>query len=210
VLLKSCLFAPRSPCGNCGQISPSAKRTKRTCYISRLTTHLPIFPMMSSWSRLRDEATSTSCRGVLNESALVSGRHIFGGHFPLRIALLRDARARSGKLSLYEDRPPFLSLGGMDRRSASGSMRRNITPLAAWAGKRPTSTSRSARTAARAARSVFCSSKCTSIARLGICLNRSLQRSYRSILRHKMRPRGPRSDEQGLAERVGVTGRKRQ
>jgi hypothetical protein len=25
-------------------------------------------------------------RGVLNESALVSGRHIFGGHFPLRIA----------------------------------------------------------------------------------------------------------------------------
>ena len=38
-------------------------------------------------------------RGVLNESALVSGRHIFGGHFPLRIALLRDARARSGKLS---------------------------------------------------------------------------------------------------------------
>ena len=31
-------------------------------------------------------------RGVLNESALVSGRHIFGGHFPLRIALLRDAR----------------------------------------------------------------------------------------------------------------------
>jgi predicted transcriptional regulator len=31
----------------------------------------------------------------------------------------------------------------------SGSRRRNITPLAAWAGKRPTSTSRSARTAAR-------------------------------------------------------------
>ena len=38
-------------------------------------------------------------RGVLNESALVSGRHIFGGHFPLRIALLRDARATNGKLS---------------------------------------------------------------------------------------------------------------
>ena len=45
-------------------------------------------------------------RGVLNESALVSGRHIFGGHFPLRIALLRDARARSGKLSLYASKAP--------------------------------------------------------------------------------------------------------
>jgi hypothetical protein len=39
-------------------------------------------------------------RGVLNESALVIGRHIFGGHFPFHVAQLRDARALYGKLSL--------------------------------------------------------------------------------------------------------------
>src|ERR1700731_3406235 len=32
-------------------------------------------------------------RSVLDERALVCGRLIFGGHFPLLIALLRDARA---------------------------------------------------------------------------------------------------------------------
>jgi hypothetical protein len=38
-------------------------------------------------------------RGVLNESALVSGRHIFGGHFTFPIAQTRDARALYGKWS---------------------------------------------------------------------------------------------------------------
>jgi hypothetical protein len=36
-------------------------------------------------------------RSVLDERALVCGRLIFGGHFPLLIALLRDARALYGK-----------------------------------------------------------------------------------------------------------------
>jgi hypothetical protein len=33
-------------------------------------------------------------RGVLNESALVSGRHIFGWHFPFRVTQPKDARER--------------------------------------------------------------------------------------------------------------------
>jgi hypothetical protein len=37
-------------------------------------------------------------RSVLDESALVCGRHIFGWYFPFRVAQLRDARARGGKL----------------------------------------------------------------------------------------------------------------
>jgi hypothetical protein len=37
-------------------------------------------------------------RSVLDERALVCGRHIFGWHFPFRVAQLRDARARGGKL----------------------------------------------------------------------------------------------------------------
>jgi hypothetical protein len=38
-------------------------------------------------------------RSVLDERALVRGRHIFGWYFPFRVAQLRDARARGGKLS---------------------------------------------------------------------------------------------------------------
>ena len=38
-------------------------------------------------------------RSVLDERALVCGRHIFGWYFPFRVAQLRDARARGGKLS---------------------------------------------------------------------------------------------------------------
>src|SRR6476646_4384830 len=38
-------------------------------------------------------------RSVLGERALVCGRHIFGWYFPFRVAQLRDARARGGKLS---------------------------------------------------------------------------------------------------------------
>ena len=37
-------------------------------------------------------------RSVLDERALVCGRHIFGWYFPFRVAQLRDARARGGKL----------------------------------------------------------------------------------------------------------------
>jgi hypothetical protein len=35
--------------------------------------------------------------------ALVCGRHIFGRHFPFRVAELRDARARGGKPSMHLD-----------------------------------------------------------------------------------------------------------
>jgi hypothetical protein len=38
-------------------------------------------------------------RSALVERALVCGRLIFGWHFPFRVARLRDARARGGKLS---------------------------------------------------------------------------------------------------------------
>ena len=41
-------------------------------------------------------------RSVLDERSLVCGRHIFGWYFPFRVAQLRDARARGGKL---RDRP---------------------------------------------------------------------------------------------------------
>src|SRR3984893_11496134 len=41
-------------------------------------------------------------RSVLDERALVCGRHIFGWHFPFRVSQLRDARARGGKLSQGE------------------------------------------------------------------------------------------------------------
>jgi len=39
-------------------------------------------------------------RSVLDERALVCGRHIFGWYFPFRVAQLRDARARGGKIYL--------------------------------------------------------------------------------------------------------------
>jgi hypothetical protein len=44
-------------------------------------------------------------RGVLNESALVSGRHIFGGHFTFPIAQTRDARALCVIILLADVRP---------------------------------------------------------------------------------------------------------
>src|ERR1700730_18147543 len=37
-------------------------------------------------------------RSVLDERALVCGRHIFGWYFPFRVAQLRDARAGGGKM----------------------------------------------------------------------------------------------------------------
>ena len=45
-------------------------------------------------------------RSVLDERALVCGRHIFGWHFPFRVAQLRDARARGGKLRLARQQRP--------------------------------------------------------------------------------------------------------
>ena len=47
------------------------------------------------WAPLR----AAECRSVLDGRALVCGRHIFGWYFPFRVAQLRDARARGGKLS---------------------------------------------------------------------------------------------------------------
>jgi Sodium/hydrogen exchanger family len=38
-------------------------------------------------------------RSVLDERALVCGRHIFGWYFPFRVTQLRDARARGGKMA---------------------------------------------------------------------------------------------------------------
>jgi hypothetical protein len=44
------------------------------------------------------EQLGAESRSVLDERALVCGRHIFGWYFPFRVAQLRDARARGGKL----------------------------------------------------------------------------------------------------------------
>jgi hypothetical protein len=39
-------------------------------------------------------------RSVLDERALVCGRHIFGSHFPVPCCSTRDARARGGEIEL--------------------------------------------------------------------------------------------------------------
>jgi hypothetical protein len=41
-------------------------------------------------------------RGTLDERALICSRFIFGWYFPFRVAQLRDARARGGKLRSYK------------------------------------------------------------------------------------------------------------
>jgi hypothetical protein len=54
-------------------------------------------------------------RSVLDERALVCGRHIFGWYFPFRVAQLRDARERGGKLGAIVDgtAPPDLTVTGL-------------------------------------------------------------------------------------------------
>jgi hypothetical protein len=51
-------------------------------------------------------------RSALGERALVCGRHIFGGHFPFRVAQLRDARARGLNVtkSLKDNNRLYISL----------------------------------------------------------------------------------------------------
>jgi hypothetical protein len=65
-----------------------------------------LFPKMLAQRLLVDlellgavSLSEAESRSVLDERALVCGRHIFGWYFPFRVAQLRDARARGGKLS---------------------------------------------------------------------------------------------------------------
>jgi hypothetical protein len=67
-------------------------------------------------------------RSVLDERALVCGRHIFGWYFPFRVAQLRDARARGGKLrslpwfATHVHRSVFSCISHLSRQAVYGML----------------------------------------------------------------------------------------
>jgi hypothetical protein len=76
-------------------IASRARAIREVCALAqRLLVDLELLGAVSL-----SEAES---RSVLDERALGIGGLIFGGHFPLLIALLRDARALYGKWGLAD------------------------------------------------------------------------------------------------------------
>ena len=84
---------------NLSFVNPDPERQWRQRAVSRLPSQ-PSSAVTSdrvSTSIFAVSLSEAESRSVLDERALVCGRHRFGGHFPLLIALLRDARALYGK-----------------------------------------------------------------------------------------------------------------